>query len=952
MDGLSRRWSSFWDNTFVDEELMVLFRRIVHSGRLWDALIVSLGFMFFSLSFPFYPVPLILLLSIGILILGMKHPSGATVLGMVLNLPAISYQTPLLGWLFLLVISLTLFKLHRWRTISFLFIIIFSSFVPYPFGYLSFLSFFLMILFAMYLGSRDSILISIPSVLAILFLSAIWQTPNWLGLPVHLELYRPVMDELIPNRQPPEFTSLILNVFGAFGNLFNWDILMTVNRMLGFVIETIGIIFIHDTGIFEVLVFSITLYLISYIPAVLRRSRWKQTISSLLILIIPISHYALSEVLGFEFDRIQLVFAGVSVGLVFLLDVLHIEVSRERLLFLRKRARKVGGEFGLIDLEEAAPNIRGLDDVGDYEEVKEELIRTIVMPLEHPDISLAYGIKPPSGVLLFGPPGTGKTFIMTALAKELDMGFFYVKGSNLLSGEYGQTEKNITKLFQSAKANAPCILFFDEIDVIAKRRDMYTSDDIAPRVLSTLLQEMDGFKAEDRIIVVGATNVPHMIDPALLRPGRFDKLIYMPLPDREGRKEIFKVYLKKMKISKDVDIDRLADLTEGYTGADIKNVCEEASRLAAERALKKKRFIPVSMSDFEVVLRRVKPSVSYEELEKYELFKKMYDRSLYREPPITEEQESHVGEEGSGSDKGDGDTEAGTGVDGSGTGKGKKGKRTRTTETTVGPKRKRKPSFDDVVDMDDIKRMLKDAIELPFYHPELLKQYQVRPVKGILLFGPPGCGKTMIAKAAANEFDIPLFYSSIGDLVRHDPAQAAKEIKRVFGRARSRAPALILLDELDLLVSGSVIGEQVLNQLLTELDGVQDLNKVIVIGTSNRPWRLDPALLRPGRFDKLIYIPLPSFEVRRRLFINHLQQLGANLNYDRLAEETEGFSGADIVSVCQEVKLNYVRGLVGAGPKIKVDTDYVLSVIKQTHPSVSPDMITRYTMFSKEYERK
>ena len=889
------------DSTFIDEWLAVNFYSLIKAEYVWNGLIVALGFMFTSLVFSFYPIFILLMLTLIIFLIALKHPAIATIIGMIINLPAIGYQSAVFAWLSLLGIALTLFKTNRWRVISFLLIIIFSPFAPFPFNSMTFLVFTLIILFSLYLGSKESILISLPSVFMIMFLSSLWLTPNGLGVPVNLNLYQPGEQLLMPTEHVVNINSLISMLIRGISDIFSMRTITSLNTILSTVFRNIGILLILDSAIIQLLIWGVVIFLIAYIPGVIRRSRWKQTIASLFILIIPLSNLYIAQTYDVKFNYSMFVFAGIAVAIIFILELLNIEVSRERLLFLRKRAKKFGS-IGLIDLEEAAPNVKSLNDVGNYEDVKEELKRSILLPMEHRDVSFAYGIKPPSGILLFGPPGTGKTFIMTALAKELDMGFFYVKSSNLLSSSYGQTEKNIIQLFETARKNTPCILFFDELDAIGKRRDKFTSDETSARILSVLLQELDGFKSEQKAIVIGATNMPHMLDPALLRPGRFDKLIYMPLPDLNGRKEILKIYLKKMRLSSDVDINRLAYLTDGFSGADIANLTREASRLTAEHAVEKKHIIPVSMNDFEEVLKYIKPSVSTEELEKYELFRKLYDRTLFKESAREEETE--------------------------------------------------KITYKDIVGLDNVKKLLRESIELPLKHPELLKRYDVNPVKGILLFGPPGCGKTMIAKASANEFNVPLFSFSSADLVKHGVGLAVNEIKKIFNNAKSRAPSIIFIDEIDHIVQNNIIGRDVLSQLLVELDGVREMKKVIIVASSNRPWRIESALLRPGRFDRIIYVHPPDTNARRQLFINKLEQVKAKINYDKLAELTKGYSGADISSICQEVKLHLIRGMLGTGPKVKITTEFIESIIKRTPPTINKDILNHYKQFAHENERR
>ncbi|MEM2137814.1 MAG: AAA family ATPase, partial [Candidatus Anstonellaceae archaeon] len=526
----------------------------------------------------------------------------------------------------------------------------------------------------------------------------------------------------------------------------------------------------------------------------------------------------------------------------------------------------------------------------------------IIAPIKQKELAYTYGIKPPNGILLFGPPGTGKTLLMKALAKELNVGFYYVKCSDLLSEWYGESEKNLSEVFSIARKKAPCVLFFDEIDSIGKRRDSYTSDDVAPRVMSVLLEEMDGFKGKKNVITIGATNIPDQLDPALMRPGRFDKIIYMHLPDAEARKEIFKVHLSKLPTDKNIDYDKLGQISERYSGADIKNICTEASRLAAREAIAANVIVNISMNHLLTTLKKMKPSTSLDQLETYNKFRMDYERRTEAEEKKPEE---------------------------------------------------KLVRWEDIGGLMDVRQILHEAIEIPLLHEDVMREMGVKPSKGLLLFGPPGCGKTMMVKAAANELKVNFMTISGAEIMRDRSKSPSAYVKEVFNRARESAPALIFIDEMEALAPNrDEYRGGILTDLLQELDGVKELKNVMLIGATNKPSMLDPAILRPGRFDKIVYIPPPDLPAREHIFATNLAKFLKGLSLGKLAEATEGFSGADIASICQEVKMQLVRDKLKGKPST-LTTESVMKVIADRRPSITRKDLIEYDSFRKEYgERK
>ncbi|MCG2871003.1 MAG: AAA family ATPase [Sulfolobales archaeon] len=529
------------------------------------------------------------------------------------------------------------------------------------------------------------------------------------------------------------------------------------------------------------------------------------------------------------------------------------------------------------------------DMIGGYEEIKREIREYIELPLRRKDLAEKYGLKPPKGILLFGPPGCGKTMMMKALANEAKINFIYVSVPEIMSKWYGESEQRLRELFNNARKMAPVILFFDEIDTIGVRREHHVGDSVTPRLLSLMLSEMDGLASEDGVIVVGSTNVPHLLDKALLRPGRFDKLIYVGLPDLRSRIEIFKIHCKSKPLAGDVDFEALAKMTERYTGADIANVCQEVARRVAAESLNTGVIREIKMEDFIEVIKKYKPSVSLETLEQYEKFKMDYERKTGTDIPVTELIE--------------------------------------------------KVTLNDVGGYDQMKKELFEILEIQFKYSNLMAQMKIPPVRGILLYGPPGVGKTMMAKALANTLGVKLIMLSGAEILYKGYEGAVAAVKEVFNRARENKPAIILLDEIDAIAPRREAykseGNKVVNQLLTEMDGIRTLRDVVVIATTNRIEDVDPALLRPGRFDKVVFMPLPNRDERRDIFEKYLgKETCSKVNCDALAALTEGYSGADLASVTREAKLKVLKEMIRGNVNRELTYEDLLDAIAMVKPSV------------------
>jgi len=534
------------------------------------------------------------------------------------------------------------------------------------------------------------------------------------------------------------------------------------------------------------------------------------------------------------------------------------------------------------------------EDIGGLNEEISRVREMIELPLRHPEIFKRLGIEPPNGVLLHGPPGTGKTLLARAVANETEANFYVLSGPEIMSKFYGESEQRLRDLFKEAAENAPSILFIDELDAIAPKREEVTGE-VERRVVAQLLALMDGLESRGQVIVIGATNRPNAIDPALRRPGRFDREIEIGIPGRDGRYEILLIHTRGMPIDEDVDLNRLADITHGFVGADV-------SALVKESAMQS--------------LRRVLPEINLEE----------------HEIPIEVLQKIHV-----------------------------KNEDFFNAIRTVEPSALREVfvevpdvSWEDIGGLVEVKKEMQRAVEWPLKFKTLYKTMKAKPPKGILLYGPPGTGKTLIAKAVAHESESNFISVKGPEVLSKWVGESEKAVRETFRKARQAAPCIIFLDEIDSITpvrgrsTDSGVTERVISQLLTELDGLEELRNVVVIAATNRPDMVDPALLRPGRFDRLVKITSPNFEGRKQIFEIHLKEtpLADDVNIDDLARETEGFSGADIASVCSESKLIAIRNFVVKHDKdleqgdldvekceCKITQAILLEALEQTKPS-------------------
>jgi len=560
---------------------------------------------------------------------------------------------------------------------------------------------------------------------------------------------------------------------------------------------------------------------------------------------------------------------------------------------------KVTADTKLTILSEPAPEGRGVprttyEDIGGLHEEIQRVREMVELPLRHPELFQRLGIEPPKGVLLHGPPGCGKTLLARAVANESEANFFSINGPEIMSKFYGESEARLREIFQQAQQNAPSIIFIDELDAIAPKREEVTGE-VERRVVAQLLALMDGLSGRGNVIVIGATNRPNALDPALRRPGRFDREIEIGVPDKQGRYEILQIHTRGMPLAEDVDLKKLAEMTHGYTGADLAALCRET----AMKALR--RYLPQINLEEE----RIPPEV----LEKMEV--KMEDfLNAFKEITPTALREVYI------------------------------------EVPTV--------HWDDVGGLEEVKQELKEAVEWPLKHPEIFKRMGIKPPKGILLYGPPGCGKTLLAKAVATESEANFITVKGPEVFSKWVGESEKAIREVFRKARMAAPAIIFLDEIDSLVprrglgfADSGVTERVISQLLTEMDGIVTLEDVVVIAATNRPDMVDPAVLRPGRFDRLIYVPEPDERGRLQIFKIYTKNmpLAKDVNLEALATVTKYYSGADIEAVCREAAMQALRRDINAKEVTMRDFEEAL---KRVGPSITPDMEKWYKSFMQQ----
>ncbi|MEM1566665.1 MAG: CDC48 family AAA ATPase [Candidatus Bathyarchaeia archaeon] len=550
------------------------------------------------------------------------------------------------------------------------------------------------------------------------------------------------------------------------------------------------------------------------------------------------------------------------------------------------------------------------EDIGGLQEEIRKIREMVELPLKYPELFERLGVEAPKGVLLYGPPGTGKTLLAKAVANETNAAFFSISGPEIMSKFYGESEERLREIFRQAEENAPSIIFIDEIDAIAPKREEVTGE-VEKRVVSQLLALMDGLKPRGRVVVIGATNRPNAIDPALRRPGRFDREIEIGVPNKQGRLEILQIHTRGMPLAEDVDLEKIASVTHGFVGADLEALCKEAAMRALRRILPEIDFeketipaeilnkITVTMNDFMEALKDVEPSAM---------------REVLVEVPTVK--------------------------------------------------------WEDIGGLADVKLELQEAVEWPLKYPEVFEHLDAKPPKGILLYGPPGTGKTLLAKAVANESEANFISIKGPELLSKWVGESERAVREVFRKAKQAAPSIIFFDEIDAIApvrgggyGDSHVTERVISQLLTEMDGLEELRGVVVLAATNRPDIIDPALLRPGRFDKLLYVPPPDLEARKEILKIHLKKkpLAEDVSIEELAKRTEGYTGADLAAVCNMAVMLAIREHVMANKdpeeakknvkNIKVGRRHFEEALKKVKP-ISQKELEMYKRISEEFASK
>jgi transitional endoplasmic reticulum ATPase len=551
-----------------------------------------------------------------------------------------------------------------------------------------------------------------------------------------------------------------------------------------------------------------------------------------------------------------------------------------------------------VEMEEARRAEVTYDDIGGIGDTITQVREMIELPLKHPELFQRLGIDPPKGVLLHGPPGTGKTLLAKAVASEADAHFFPIAGPEIMGRFYGESEQRLREVFQQAQQQAPSIVFIDELDSIAPKREE-AKGEVERRVVAQLLTLMDGMQPRQNVVIIGATNRVNAVDEALRRPGRFDREIVIGVPDTAGRLEILSIHTRGMPLAEDVELAELARMTYGFVGADMSALAREAAIEALRRNLPEidleAKEIPVEVlerlrvtrDDFMGALKRIHPSALRE--------------IMIQVPDV---------------------------------------------------------GWNDVGGLEEAKRALREGIELPLKHPEAFRRLGIRPAKGFLLFGPPGTGKTLLAKAVAREAEANFIATKSADLLSKWYGESEQQVSRLFSRARQVAPAVIFIDEIDSLapVRGGGLGEpavteRVVNTILAEMDGLEELQGVVVVGATNRPTLLDPALLRPGRLDDLVYVPVPERDARRTILGIHTaaMPLAADVDLGSLAERTQGYTGADLEDLVRRAGLHALRDDLASAAVTMNQFELALA---ETRASVTPEMEEEYRRLIESLKRE
>jgi transitional endoplasmic reticulum ATPase len=591
-------------------------------------------------------------------------------------------------------------------------------------------------------------------------------------------------------------------------------------------------------------------------------------------------------------------------GTVVITDSTEVEISQQPAEQLHDVSAGGGGEAGTSETPDVTyEDIGGLDD--ELDQVRE----MIELPMRHPELFGRLGIEPPKGVLLYGPPGTGKTLIAKAVANEIDASFHHLSGPEIMSKYYGESEEQLREIFEEAQEESPAIIFMDELDSIAPQRDD-AGGDVERRVVAQLLSLMDGLEERGELVVIGATNRVDAIDPALRRGGRFDREIEIGVPDTNGREEILQVHTRNMPLADDVDIEELADNTHGFVGADLASLAKESAMIALRRFRPELDLeadeidaetlerLDVTETDFKEAMRGIEPSAL---------------REVFVEVPDV--------------------------------------------------------TWADVGGLEGTKERLRETIQWPLDYPEVFEQMDVQSAKGVLLYGPPGTGKTLLAKAVANEAESNFISVKGPELLDKYVGESEKGVREIFSKARENAPTVVFFDEIDAIATErgqntgeSGVSERVVSQLLTELDGLETLEDVVVVATTNRPDLIDSALIRPGRLDRHVHVPVPDEAARRAILDVHTKHkpLADDVDLNEVASRTDGYVGADIEALAREASMNATREFINSvAPdethesvgNVRVTMEHFEEAMDEVVPSVTDETRDRYEEIEQRFRR-
>ncbi|MDE1810829.1 MAG: AAA family ATPase, partial [Candidatus Micrarchaeota archaeon] len=877
-----------------------LYMEVTSNNNFLDALLIFFAFLAVTTALPFYPVVILIILLFALFAATLYHPFLGLIMFMVLIFPSVVYQTPALAWVFLLIISGSLIIGYRYyRTLAFCYIML--GLALSPLGYL--LALPALAFAVLVIGYRRGLVLGAVFVLGTVMFSAVMGVPNtayivYNGVMAHnlLAGSNSILQYTTPNKPILGFGTITKGFSASYAIFTNGSVIDNVSAEFGGLLTALAVSPLgYILQLFGTLgvIFGIDFF------AVNSRSKYKGAKASLVAIGYVLLYIGVSKLTGAT-PGYLLPFASFLVAPICVYVAEMYDVNPVKALEVRKQDTRLKFGDAFEDLM-AEGNPERFDDIGNYDTVKRELKDAVITPLEEKGVARAYNIKPVKGILFFGPPGTGKTMIMRALSREIHASFYLVKAQTLISAFPGETERLMANMFEIAKKNSPAVLFIDEIDSIARSRESTDVSESHRQALTQLLTEMDGFKKSDHIIVVGATNVPNLVDPAILRPGRMDRLIYMPLPDLNGRRKILDLYLKKLPISTEVSIKALAEKTERFSGADIKTMVESVAQTIAQEATAKGKVLEITQDDLMAAIRHTKPSTTLSQIDEYNKFRIDYERRMFQEGTVESED---------------------------------------------------RMSMDDVIGLDEAKKAISEAIQIPLMHPDLIKRYDIKPINGMLLFGPPGTGKSMLMRAVGEEMKgVTIVELRGSEIANQRTEDAVATIKEVFNRARENVPSVIYIDEVDGITpkrdTASEGSQRLTNQILEEMDGVKKTSSIVIIAATNRPSVLDPAVLRPGRFDKLIFVKPPTEEQRALLFQQYLKNAPCdrNIDFKRLGALAKGFTGADISSVCREAKTDALESAIKSGEEDKVTQKRLEGIIASTKPSAPESALSVFLAF-------